>query len=162
VAKYYVWIISMPALTVKGTIFMPSLWTSLIMSGVVKWENPPLDDKGMRNVPVGDKMSACIAWAACAICLDSDGPGNESRRRPANQEEVELSGVKALSLDSDRLTDKLIIPIIHVLVYESRSWNFIVQILHLPVRKQRERKRNTKTFIATRVRQSKLWYWQGS
>lgn len=114
------------------------------MSGVVKWENPPLDDEGMRNVPVGDKMSACIAWAACAICLDSDGPGNESRRRPANHEEVELSGVKAVSLDSDRLTDKFVIPIIHLLVYESRNWNFIVQILHLPVRKQRERKGNKK------------------
>jgi hypothetical protein len=56
------------------------------------------------NVPVGDKISACIAWAACAICSDRDGPGNDSRRRPANHGEVESRGAKAVSLNGKPVT----------------------------------------------------------
>lgn len=46
----------------------------------------------------GDMMSALMAWVASAICSPKVTPGNESRRRPANQGDVELSSVTAVSL----------------------------------------------------------------
>lgn len=78
---------------------------------------------------MGDKISACIAWAACAICSDSDGPGNDSRRRPASHGEVEPRGVKAVSLNGDSWRAMYWLEI-HSLIDKSRSYKFIIQCLH--------------------------------
>ena len=44
-------------------------------------------------------MSAPNKWAAWAICTAVEDPGNWSRRRPASQGDVLLSGIVAVSLD---------------------------------------------------------------
>lgn len=104
---------------------------------------------------MGDKISACIAWAACAICSDSDGPGNDSRRRPASHGEVEPRGVKAVSLNGDSWRAMYWLEI-HSLIDKSRSYNLIIQCLQLMIKKGRVDEHETQTFMDTRVRQSKL------
>ena len=43
-------------------------------------------------------MSAPVLCAACATCCAREGPGKESRRRPASHGVVLLSGLNAVSL----------------------------------------------------------------
>lgn len=77
----------------------------------------------------GERMSAPMWFAACAICSEKDGPGNASRRSPASQGVVVLSTVVAVSLRFTLVRMESNVMLSDVLIYQRRSNHVGVQVL---------------------------------